>query len=244
MSGHSKWHNIQARKGKQDARRSGQFTKLAKLITIAAQKGGDPVMNFSLRLAIEKAKAVSMPKDNIDRAIQRGSGEDGAGAQMEEALYEAFGPGGVAILVKAVTDNKNRTISDLKHILSEHGGSFGSAGSVQWMFHQWGMITVEKEKMAKAALDPQDMEMKLIDAGVEDMQDTESGEIEIKTRVENLKKVLDVLKDAGVEVKESGMQWIAKDTIPISKEVEDKLGELFAAFEDNDDVEDYFTNAA
>lgn len=201
-------------------------------------------MNFSLRLAIEKAKAVSMPKDNIDRAIKRGSGEDGAGIQMEEALYEAFGPSGVAILVKAVTDNKNRALSDIKHILSEHGGSFGSAGSVQWMFHQWGMIAVEKDKMAKGTLDPQEMEMKLIDAGVEDMQDTESGEIEIKTKTENLKKVLDVLKSAGVEAKESGIQWIAKDTIPISKEIEDKLGELFAALEDNDDVEDYFTNAA
>ncbi|MBI5729425.1 MAG: YebC/PmpR family DNA-binding transcriptional regulator [Candidatus Magasanikbacteria bacterium] len=244
MSGHSKWHNIQARKGKQDARRSGQFTKFAKLITIAAQKGGDPEMNFSLRLAIEKAKAVSMPKNNIDRAIKHGTGEDGAGASMEEALYEAFGPGGVAILIKAVTDNKNRTIPDLKHILSEHSGSFGNAGSVQWMFHQWGMIMVEKDKMAKATLDPQEMELKLIDAGVEDMQDTNNGEIEIKTKTENFKKVLDVLQEAGVEVKESGIQWIAKDTIPISKEIEDKLGELFAALEDNDDVEDYFTNAA
>ena len=114
MSGHSKWHNIQARKGKQDARRSGQFSKVAKAITIAAQKGGDSAMNFSLRLAIEKAKAVSMPKDNIDRAIARGTGEDGAVVQMEEALYEAFGPGGIAILIKTVTDNKNRAYQDLR----------------------------------------------------------------------------------------------------------------------------------
>ncbi|KKW09349.1 MAG: hypothetical protein UY44_C0003G0022 [Candidatus Kaiserbacteria bacterium GW2011_GWA2_49_19] len=244
MSGHSKWHNIQARKGKQDARRSGQFSKVAKAITIAAQKGGDSAMNFSLRLAIEKAKAVSMPKDNIDRAIARGTGEDGAGVQMEEALYEAFGPGGIAVLIKTVTDNKNRTLSDVKHILSEHGGSFGSAGSIQWMFHLWGVIMVEKGNMAKATPDPQEMEMKLIDAGVEDIQDTESGEIEIKTKTENLKKVLYVLQSAGVEEKESGIQWIAKDTVPVSQEVEDKLGELFAALGDNDDVEDYFTNAA
>jgi YebC/PmpR family DNA-binding regulatory protein len=144
MSGHSKWHNIQGRKGKQDAIRSNQFTKLAKGITMAAQNGGDQTTNFSLRLAIEKAKTVGMPKDNIERAIKRGTGELKDGLPMEELMYEAFGPGGTAILIKAVTDNKNRTLPEIKKILTTHGGSVGSSGSVQWMFEQWGIITLSK----------------------------------------------------------------------------------------------------
>lgn len=244
MSGHSKWHNIQAHKGKQDAKKSGQFTKLAKGISVAAQHGGDPAMNFSLRIAIEKAKAASMPKDNIDRAIKRGTGEDGAGLKMEEIIYEAYGPGGVAILLKAVTDNKNRTLSDVKHILNQHSSTFGSAGSVQWMFGQWGMIVIPKNAMLKAEADPQELEMALIDAGVEDMKDGENEEVDIRTKVENLQKVVNALKEKGVEVKESGIQWIAKDTIPITREIEEQLGELFAALEENEDIEDYYTNAA
>lgn len=244
MSGHSKWHNIQARKGKQDAKRSSQFTKLAKAITIAAQHGGDPTSNFSLRLAIDKAKEVSMPKDNIDRAIKRGTGELGEGARMEEVLYEAFGPSGVAILVKAVTDNKNRTVSDLKHMLNESGGSLGGAGSVQWMFGQWGLITLKHDELAKASVDQEDFEMELIEAGVEDIKDGEEGEVDVRAKVENFQKVLSLLKNKGIEVKESGIRWIPKDSISISKEVEEKLAELFAALEEHDDIEDYYTNAA
>lgn len=244
MSGHSKWHNIQARKGKQDARRGNEFTRLAKGITVAAQKGGDPATNFSLRIAIEKAKAVSMPKDNIERAIKRGTGEDGAENRMEEVLYEAYGPSGVALLIKAVTDNKNRTLSDVKQILLKNSGSLGGSGSVQWLFGQWAIVTITKEQLLINKLDHQEMELKLIDVGVEDMQDGEAGLIDIRARVENFKKVLDLLREYNIEVKESGVQWIAKDTIPITKEVEDKLADLFNDLEANDDVADYFTNAA
>ncbi len=243
MSGHSKWHNIQAHKGKQDAKRSSQFTKLAKAITVAAARGADPATNFSLRIAIDKAKAESMPKDNIERAIKRGTGEDGVGVQMEEVLFEAYGPGGVAILIKAVTDNKNRTVPEIKHILSEHGGTLGSSGSVQWMFGQSGMIAITADQFTKISADQDVFEMQLIEAGVEDMKDGEAGEIDIRTKVENLQKVLTVLKEHGVEPKSSGIQWIAKDTIGITKEIEETLGDLFSALEEHDDVEDYFTNA-
>jgi len=179
MSGHSKWHNIQGRKGKQDAIRSGQFTKIAKLIAVAARNGGDPAMNFSLRIAIEKAKEVGMSKDNIERAIKRGTGEL-EGTQIEEAIYEGYGPGGVAVLVKCLTDNKNRTVSDIKHIFSKHGGSMTGAGSVMWIFKQ--------------------------------------------------------------ERTESGLQWVAKDKVSVSEEIGQKLGKLFEELDENDDVEDYFTN--
>ena len=253
MSGHSKWHNIQARKGKQDAKRSSGFTKVAKMITIAAQKGGDPAANFSLRLAIDKAKEVSMPKDNIDRAIKRGTGEDGEGMQMEEVLYEAFGPGGIAVLVKAVTDNKNRTLSDLKHILSKHGGSFAGAGSVSWMFAQRGVVTIplslvrqaqsalSTSREAQGGVGRDELELTLIDAGAEDISESDD-EIEIKTKVENLQKVINKLRELSIEPKESGVRWVAKDIVQIPKETEEKVAELFGELEANDDVEDYYTN--
>jgi YebC/PmpR family DNA-binding regulatory protein len=239
MSGHSKWHNIQGRKGKQDAVRSNIFTKLAKAITIAAQKGGDPATNFSLRLAIEKAKEVSMPKDNIDRAIKRGTGEL-EGGKMEELLYEGFGPGGVAIMVKAVTDNKNRTAPDIKHIFSKYGGNMGGAGSVQWMFGEWGTIVIGKNYLEKGRLE---LELALIEAGAEDIQDDDEG-ILVKAKVENLQKVLNTLKELNIEPLRSGIEWIAKDTVVIDEEAGGKLEGLFGELEVHDDVENYFTNAS
>lgn len=237
MSGHSKWHNIQERKGKQDARRSGEFTKAAKAITIAAQKGGDPAMNFSLRLAIDKAKAVGMPKDNIERAIKRGTGEI-AGERMEEMLYEAYGPGGVAILIQCVTDNKNRTLSEIKHILSVCGGSFGSAGSVQWMFEHAGLILVSKQ----AAPNKDELELALIEAGAEDFVENEN-EIEIKCKPQNLHNITEQLKKMQIEPKEAHIRWVAKNMVAVTPEVSDKLTHLFGELEAQDDVEDYFTNA-
>lgn len=239
MSGHSKWHNIQQRKGKQDARRANEFTKVAKQITVAAQKsGGDPVMNFSLRIAVEKAKAISMPKDNIDRAIKRGTGEI-EGAKMEEVTYEGFGPGGVAVLIKTLSDNKNRTVSDLKHILSQAGGSLGGAGSVQWMFEQAGLITVHSSQFMA---NRDEFDLAMIDAGAEDIKEADD-EIEIKTKIENLQKVLNKLKELKIEPRESGIRWIAKDHLEVPADVQDKLADLFSELEAHDDVEDYYTNA-
>lgn len=239
MSGHSKWHNIQARKGKQDAIRSNQFSKMSKLISIAARGGGDPDANFSLRLAIEKAKEVGMPKDNIERAIKKGTGE-GGGAIIEEVVYEGYGPGGVAVLVKVLTDNKNRTVSDIKHLFSEAGGTMGGAGSVMWMFQQLGVITVDKAKLENK-ISRDDFELQMIETGAEDIEDGE--QIDIKTKIENFQKVLNKVKELGIDPTESGLQWVAKDKVPVSEEVQGKLEKLFGSFEDNDDVSDYFTNA-
>lgn len=240
MSGHSKWHNIQARKGKQDAIRSNQFSKVSKLISIAARGGGDPDANFSLRLAIEKAKEVGMPKDNIERAIKKGTGE-GGGAVIEEVIYEGYGAGGVAVLVKVLTDNKNRAVSDIKHLFSEAGGTMGGAGSVMWMFQQLGVITVDKARL-EGKISRDDFDLQMIDAGAEDIE--EAGELlDIKTKIENFQKVLNKVKELGVEPAESGLQWVAKDKVPVSEEVRGKLEKLFGSFEDNDDVSDYYTNA-
>lgn len=240
MSGHSKWHNIQARKGKQDAMRSGQFTKISKLIALAAKSGADPTMNFSLRMAIEKAKAVGMPKDNIERAIKRGTGEL-EGAQIEEVLYEGYGPGGVAVLVKALTDNKNRTVSDIKHIFSKHGGSMAGAGSVLWMFGQFGVISINKEQQVSSGVGRDEFELAIIEAGAEDI--TEDGELEIRTKVESFQKVLAKVKEIGVDPVRSGLRWLPKDTVEVSPELSESLEKLFEELEENDDVEDYFTNA-
>ncbi len=219
--------------------RSGQFTKVSKLITIAAKSGGDPSSNFSLRIAVDKARAVGMPKDNIERAIKRGTGEL-EGAQIEEVLYECYGPGGVAVLVKCLTDNKNRAVSDIKHIFSDHGGSMAGAGSVLWMFAQMGVVTVLGSQFS---VHREENELALIEAGAEEIKDSEENELEIYTKMENFQKVLGVLKEIGVETKESGLQWIAKDKVEVNTEVAEKLGALFSELEENDDVDDYFTNA-
>ncbi len=242
MSGHSKWHNIQARKGKQDAIRSNIFSKLSKVITVAARNGGDPAMNFSLRLAVEKAKAAGMPKDNIERAIKKGSGELG-GSQMEEVLYEAYGPGGVAIIIKGITDNKNRSLQEVKHVLSKNGGSLGTSGSVLWMFEQFGYVAIKKEQLTKMNIERDNFELTVIDAGAEDMEEADEGVIEIKSKVENFKKVLDKLREYDLEPKESGLIWAAKEKVKVPDDVRSKLENIFSEFEDSDDVEDFYTNA-
>ncbi len=238
MSGHSKWHNIQAHKGKQDAAKANVFTKCAKAITIAAQRGSDPATNFTLRLAIDKAKAVSMPKDNIDRAIKRGTGQD-AGAAMEELLYEAFGPGGVAILIKAVTDNRNRTFPELKHIMSEHGGSMAGEGSVKWMFEYGGRILVSSE----AVKNRDEFELAMIDAGASDIAEQE-GVFEIRTKTEQFQTVVTWLKQQGIEPTSAELSWFPKEETPVPEEAKEELGALFAALEEHDDTADYYTNAA
>lgn len=239
MSGHSKWHNIQQRKGKQDAKRSSMFSKFSKAITIAAQRGGgDPDTNFSLRIAIDKAKAVSMPKDNIERAIKKGTGADGS-AQIEEVYYEAFGPGGTAVIIKCLTDNKNRTVADVKHVLTKNGGTMGGNGSVMWMFEQCGIFQFEKSKIPG---DTELFELEMIEAGADDIS-IEDDQVEIKTKVENFGKVSGKLKELGIETDDAGLRYVAKEEMPIDEEVRGQIAGLFEALEENDDVDDYYTNA-
>jgi len=245
MSGHSKWHNIQARKGKQDAARSNVFSKYSKIIGVLARNGGDPATNFSLRLAVEKAKDSGMPKENIERAIKRGTGEL-EGVQMEEVMYEGFGPGGVAVLVKTVTDNKNRTVSDLKHILSENGGSMAGAGSVQWMFQQLGVVVISDPptggRFPISNLTKDDFELTMIESGAEDIS-YDDGEMEIKTKVENFQKVMNKLKELNIEPSRSGIEWVAKEKVSVNAEIAERLQRLFGELEEHDDVSDYYTNA-
>lgn len=242
MSGHSKWHNIQGKKGKADKLRSGQFTKMARMITVAAKEGGgDPEMNFSLRLAVDKAKAVNMPKDNIDRAIKRGIGELEDGQVFESIIYEGFAPGGVALLIESLTDNRNRTSGELRNILSKGGGSFAGAGSVQWQFAHMAVVRVEAAELSKIVNKKADFELAMIDAGAEAIEESENG-VEIVGPIENFQKLIQAVQSFDLEIATSALEWIAKEKMSVMPEVQEQIENLLSTLDDNDDVKEVYTN--
>ncbi len=236
MSGHSKWHNIRLRKGKQDAERGKIFTKLAREIIVAARDGGgNPDANNRLKLAIQKAKENSMPADNIKRAVQRGSGEVD-GANYEEINYEGYGPGGVAVLVKCLTDNRNRTVSELRTAFSRNGGSLGESGCVAWMFDPKGIISIEKD-----AVDEDTLMLTALDAGAEDIR-TEGDTYEVLCAVEDLANLRQAIADAGIEVVSSEASMLPKNTIKLEgKEALQNL-RMMDQIEDLDDVQQVYAN--
>jgi len=243
MSGHSKWHNIQGKKGKADKARSNIFTKVARLIMVSAREGGgNPDMNFSLRIAVDKAKAVNMPKDNIERAIKSGTGDAKDGKVIEEVIYEGFGPSGVAFLVEALTDNKNRTVSEVKNMFFRFGGSMGSAGTVKWMFVRLGVIRLDESQKSKVQKSiKSDFELALIEAGAEDIIDSEFG-LEIRCPVEKFQIVLEVVKKNGLEPESPGLEWIAKEPVALDEATSEKVSHLYDAFDEMDDVREVYTN--
>ncbi len=232
MSGHSKWATTKRAKEAKDAKRSNLFTKLSKNISVAARGGADPESNFKLRMAIDKAKAFSMPKDNIERAVKKGSGSGGEG-QMESLLYEGYGPEGTALILEVITDNKNRTVSNLKHILAKYGGNLGSEGSVKWMFDIKGQIVLDKSRLTD------DEELKVIEAGAEDI--IFDDKVIVITSLDDLEKVKDALLAQGFAADSSEIIYLAKDKIKL--ESEDKLINLLDALDDDDDVNNIYTNA-
>jgi len=239
MSGHSKWHKIQHKKGATDAKRGAIFTKLGNAITVAAkQGGGDPEMNFSLRLAIEKAKQTNMPKDNIERAIKRGTGELEGGI-FEEVVYEGFGPNKIPIIIEALTDNKNRTITEIKNIFNKAGGAIAGPGSVMWQFAKKGVITINKQQPTINNLE--ELELLLIDAGADDIEIGDEN-ILVYTKPEELQLVKENLDEYKIETESAELQFVAKEKKEISDEVGEKIQRLFEQLDENDDVTNYFTN--
>ncbi len=237
MAGHSKWANIQHRKGAQDKKRGKLFTKLIREITVAARMGGgDPASNPRLRLAIDKALSANMPKDTIDRAIKRGSGELG-GENYEEVRYEGYGPGGVAVMVDCVTDNRNRTVAEVRHAFTKSGGNLGTDGSVAFMFSQTGILTypagTDEEKVMEAALD----------AGAEDVLVSDDGSIEVLTSVEDYESVVDAMRKAGLVPESAEITQRASTTTPLDVETAEKLLRLLENLEDLDDVQNVYSNA-
>lgn len=237
MSGHSKWATTKRKKEKIDQKRGSAFTKLANAISVAARSGADPEMNFGLRLAIDRAKAVSMPKENIDRAILRGSGGAG-GAQLSHTVYEGFGSGQVAFIIEAISDNSNRTFNELKHLFSEHGGNLASPGAVGWMFERKGTIVIKKEKLK---MNNEELELKTIDLGADDFLEDEDNII-IYTKPEDLRKVKNGLEKEGIEIESAGVEYVAKEKIEVPAEAEEKLQKLIDELEEHQDVAEYYMN--
>ena len=236
MSGHSKWHTIKHKKGALDAKRGKVFTKLIKEITVAARTGGsDPDANARLRKAILDAKAQNMPNDTIDRAVKRGSGEL-EGVNYEEITYEGYGPNGVAIMVETMTDNRNRTVAELRHLFSKNGGNLGESGSVAWMFDKKGLIVVDKEAKSEDEL----FEI-AIEAGADDLQD--EGEVfEIYTAPENFEAVDEAIKKAGVEPQASEISMIPQNYIKLEGADAKQMLKLYEAIDDHDDVQKVYSN--
>lgn len=236
MSGHSKWSTIKRQKGAADAKRGQLFTKLAREITIAARQGlPDPDANTRLRLAVDKAKAANMPKDNIERAIQRASGT-GAGDQYEELFYEGYGPGGAALMIQAQTDNRNRTVGEVRAALTRAGGTLGENGSVGWMFDQMGMIEVPVGNA-----DPDELSLVAIDAGASDLE-TDDGVVVIYTDPADLHRVREALTEAGHEVEAAQLTMRPKTLLEPEPDAAIKVVRLVEKLEDLDDVQEVFTN--
>lgn len=230
MSGHSKWHSIKHKKAVVDARRGQHFTKLARAITVAAREGGgDPDGNPGLALAIQKARDASMPKDNIERAIAKGTGEGVDADQIETVLYEGYGPGGVALLIEALTDNRNRTGADVRHLLSKHGGNLGEPGSVTYLFDKRGVIVVDASRYSEDDLMP------AIDAGAEDIA-RDDDVFEVITEPSDLVPVREALREAGVESESADMTQRPKSRVPLEEADAAKLLKLIDALEESDDV--------
>lgn len=237
MAGHSKWAQIKRKKAVADAKKGKLFTKLIREITIAArQGGGNPDGNPRLRLAIDQARAANMPMENIERAIKKATGEL-EGSQYEEIIYEGYGPGGVAILIEAVTDNKNRTVSELRHIFSRHGGRLAESGSVNWMFDRKGIITIEK-----SVINEDDLIMLALDAGADDVI-VESDYYEVQTSIENFEKVRKNLLEKNVKIENASLQYVPQNLMKIEGKENETVLKLLEILEDHDDVQNVYTNA-
>jgi YebC/PmpR family DNA-binding regulatory protein len=237
MAGHSKWANIRFRKGAQDAKRGKIFTKLIREITIAARAGGgDPASNPRLRLAIDKAKAQSMPKDNMDRAVKRGTGEL-EGVSYEEIRYEGYGPGGVAVMVDCMTDNRNRTVADVRHAFSKHGGQLGSDGTVAYLFAQVGLLSYasgsDEEKIMDAA----------IEAGATDVVISDDGSMEVVCEPADFEAVRAAMAAAGLEPENAEVTMRASTKAAVSGDNAETLFKLFDVLEELDDVQQVYSNA-
>ncbi len=236
MSGHSKWHSIKHKKGATDAKRGKLFTKFIKEITVAARTGGgDPDANARLRKAILDAKAGNMPNDTIDRAVRRGTGAE-EGVNYEEITYEGYGPGGVALLIEAVTDNRNRTVAEIRHMFSKNGGNLGEAGSVGWLFEKKGYIVVEK-----AAKPEEELFEIAIDAGADDVRDDEDN-FEIITSPENFEGVQSAIKSAGIEPQMAEVSMVPQTYVKLEGSSAQTMLRLMEAIEDHDDVQKVYAN--
>ncbi|HEB64359.1 MAG TPA: YebC/PmpR family DNA-binding transcriptional regulator [Chloroflexi bacterium] len=237
MSGHSKWSTIKRKKGAQDAKRGQLFTRLAREITLAAREGGgDPETNFRLRLAVDRARSNNMPKDNIERAIKRGTGEDKSGGELEEVTYEGYAPHGVALMIAVVTDNRNRAVAEVRHVLNRYGGSLGENGSVAWQFNRTAYFSFPAE-----GKDPDAIFELAVEAGADDVNfDDET--IEITGPVEAFKTIADALQAANIEADEAGLKYMPTNEMELNVEDTLQVMRVIEALEELDDVQEVYSN--
>jgi len=238
LSGHSKWSSIKHKKGAADIKRGKLFSKLSRAIIVAAREGGpDTAANLALQNAVEKARSYSMPKDNIDRAIARGAGETSEGSNFETVVYEGYGPEGVAVLVEALTDNRNRTASDVRFLFAKHGGNLGATGAVAWQFERRGVVLV-----SATGVDEDELLLTAADAGADDVE-RDGSTYQVSSAPEHLGVVREAIAAAGYTVESAGLSMVPKTTVEISDEaVAKKVVRLVEGLEDNDDVQDVFAN--
>jgi YebC/PmpR family DNA-binding regulatory protein len=238
MSGHSKWSSIKHKKGAADAKRGKLFSKLARAIIVAAREGGgDPAANLALQNAIEKARSYSMPKDNIERAIARGAGSEGDGDAYEPIVYEGYGPSGVALIVEALTDNRNRTAADVRHIFSKHDGSLGGSGSVAWLFERRGIVLVTAD-----GVDEDDLTLAAIEGGADDVE-LDGSTFQVSSAPEALSAVREAIDGAGIPIESVEVALVPKTNVKVEDEAAArKILRLMDALEENDDVQDVFAN--
>jgi YebC/PmpR family DNA-binding regulatory protein len=238
VSGHSKWSTIKHKKGAADAKRGQLFTKLSKAIIVAAKEGGaDPAANLSLQNAIEKAKSYSMPRDTIERAIARGAGTDADAAAYETIVYEGYGPDGVAVLVEALTDNRNRTASDVRHTFAKHGGSLGATGAVAWLFERRGIVLVDGE-----GVDEDELTLAAAEGGADDVE-RDGSVFQVASAPKALAAVREAIEAVGIAVQSAELTMIPKTTVEVAEEGSaKKLIRLIEALEDNDDIQDVAAN--
>lgn len=237
MSGHSKWATTHRQKELVDAKRGAIFTKIANNISIAARKGGDPNTNPALRAAVDKAREANMPKDNVERAIKKGTGELG-GAQVEELYYEGLGPVGLQVIVKSVTDNKNRSASTIRHIFTKAGGAFGA---VMWNFSQQGVFMITQEELDLKKINFDELELELIDGGAEDIKKEDEG-LTIYTALSDFQKMEDFLATKNITTESGEIEYVAKEKVALSDEDKEKAEKFIGELEDNEDVSDYYLN--
>jgi YebC/PmpR family DNA-binding regulatory protein len=236
MSGHSHYHSIKHKKGRADEARGRAFSKMARVIIVAAREGGgDPASNAKLRMAIEEAKTINMPKDNIERAIKRGTGAL-AGEKLEQVTFEAYGPGGIAIIIEGITDNKNRTLGEIKQILTQHNGKLAGGGSVKWLFERKGTIVVSGEQKPE-----EELEMQIIEAGAEDTYWHEDL-LDVYTKPEDLEKVKKNLEEKEIKIDSTSLDWVAKEMIEVEEKEKQACQKLFEALDENDAVQDIYSN--
>jgi YebC/PmpR family DNA-binding regulatory protein len=241
MSGHSHFRSIKRAKELTDKKRGQIFSKMARLISVAVKKGGpNPETNSKLRLAIEQAKAANMPKDNVERAIKKGIGEL-AGEKLEEVVFEGFGPGGIALIIEGITDNKNRTLGEIKAILNQNGGKLAGEGSVKWLFDRKGCLILDLKMQSEDLRNKEELELMAIESGAEDIY-WHNDLLDVYTKPEELEKIKKALEEKNIKISSTSLDWVAKEEVEVSEKEKEASQKLFEALDENEAVQDIYSN--